>query len=207
MDKIYKYAIFLIFSTILSFISIDLTPQKLKILFQDDFKSGKSWNFHKGDWAINDAGLNQKDLNEWNTNCFTVLKQAGTLHYEWDVRMTKGILDSGLHIFSSEGGMSERGNSYLIWQFMDGFVIYKTIRNRLVEKTRFKSKTVGKALYKNRVKYNPNLGRITIWQNNRFIGYWIDKKPIMKGEYISLRTNKTASVFSRIRVYTHIKQK
>lgn len=205
MNKTLKHTFILLFLAAGLFLSINLFPRQIRVLFQDDFKSDKNWTFWNGNWKTGKNGLVQYDQKKWNTNCFTRLKQSGTLYFEWGVTMQSGILDSGLHIFASMGNLSERGSSYLIWQFKDGFVIYKSIRNRLKEKIRFKSETVKNINYKCRVKYNPSLGMITIWQDNKFIGSWTDIKPIKEGQYISFRTNKTCSTFSMIRIYRYIK--
>ena len=178
-----------------------LSPTQIEVLLQENFESGRGWIFQRGKWEVRRNSLVQCDIVEWNTNSYTKLRQSGLLFYEWTVLMRDGILDAGLHIFSSHGHLSERGSSYLIWQFKDGFVIYKTSNNRLREKVRFHSKTVKDKTYRCRVRYDPSRGEITIWRDGILIGRWIDRKPLRRGSYISFRTNKTHALFSSLRVY------
>lgn len=178
-----------------------LYSNQIEVLLQENFESGGAWIFQRGRWEVRRNSLVQHDTVEWNTNSFTKLRQSGLLFYEWTVLMRDGILDAGLHIFSSHGNLSERGSSYLIWQFKDGFVIYKTINNHLREKIRFQSTTVRDTSYRCRVRYDPSRGEITIWRDSILIGRWIDQKPLRRGSYISFRTNKTHALFSSLRVY------
>jgi len=184
------------------------------ILLKDNFERKSKWFFKRGDWEIENNNMIQKNTGFWNTNSYRRLVQEGTLFYEWDVIMHKGILDSGLHIFASDGSLMGRGTSYLIWQFKDGFVIYKTINNKLKEKIRFRSSSIINTRYRCKVEYNPEKGIVTIWraeyktQNNKSlfhnyvqIGEWTDKKPIIRGDYISFRTNKTSASFSKLLLY------
>jgi hypothetical protein len=181
------------------------SSNQIEILFQENFESARGWIFQRGNWEVRRNSLVQYSTEEWNTNSFARLAQSGLLFYEWTVLMRDGILDAGLHIFSSHGHLPERGSSYLIWQFKDGFVIYKTINNRLRERIRFTSTTVKDKSYRCRVRYDPSRGGITIWRDNVLIGRWIDQKPLRRGSYISFRTNKTHALFSSLRVYRLIR--
>ena len=160
------------------------------------------WKSKTGIWKIHNTNLIQYDTIKWNTNCYAKVEQFTALYYIWKVTMYNGILDAGMHIFASHGYLSERGNSYLIWQYKDGFVVYKSINNRLTEKRRFRSKTIKNKTYYCKVKYDPSQGKITIWRDEILIGSWIDKNPIKNGRYISLRTNQTHADFSDIRIYS-----
>ncbi len=209
--RIYGYIDISIFILSLIFFSIiisnNLVPQEKSIFLLENFQKKGHWTFQKGNWRISNNGLEQDNIDEWNAGCYVELKQSGTIYYEWNVIMFNGILDAGLHIFASHGHLSERGNSYLIWQFRDGFVIYKSYQNRLREKVRFKFKTEKNKLYKCKVKYDPPSGMITIWENSKIVGHWIDNKPFKKGHYISFRTNETHARFSNLKIYRDLNSK
>jgi hypothetical protein len=193
---------YMIFSlTAGSILNQALSHNQRETVFSENFESDRGWIFQRGIWEVKRNSLIQYSMDEWNTNCFAKLRQSGLLFYEWTVMMRDGILDAGLHIFSTHGHLPERGNSYLIWQFKDGFVIYKSINNQLREEIRFKSKTVKNKTYRCRVRYDSSQGEIAIWRDNLLIGRWSDQNPLRRGSYISFRTNKTHAIFSNLSIF------
>lgn len=180
---------------------VEKNIKNTRLIYRDDFTVSKKWRFSEGTWEYKKNGLVQNNYSVWRTNAYLQLKQNRAMMYEWEVIMTDGILDSGLHLFSSDGKAGERGDSYLVWQFKDGFVIYKTIKSRLREMIRFKGETAKNIVYINRVTYNPENGIINIYRDGKFIGSWKDDSPHKSGNFISLRTNNTRAIFRRIEVY------
>ncbi len=178
-----------------------LVSKKKNIIYIDNFTNASQWNFIKVKFILSNNSLIQSDINEWNTHCYRKIQQSGVIFYEYNVIMNNGILDAGLHIYASKGSLSQRGTSYLIWQYKLGFVIYKTISNRLIEKNRFDSPNFRDKQYKCKIKYDPDKGIINIWKDGVLIGQWIDKNPIQSGDYISFRTNKTVAEFSDLKIY------
>ncbi len=178
-----------------------LNSQSLPLIHQDDFSENLGWTFLEGEWKITGNRLTQYNTAYGNSNCYFKIFQSRNLDFEWEVVMHDGILDAGLHFFSSNGYLSERGNSYLVWQFKNGFVIYKTMVNHLREVRRFPGLTEKGKLYKNRVRYNSETGLIIIEQDNKEIGRWTDPSPLRRGDFISFRTNKTYASFSNLKIY------
>ncbi|SHJ63719.1 T9SS type A sorting domain-containing protein, partial [Aquimarina spongiae] len=159
-----------------------------------------------GNWSISNKHLRQSNTGSDNTQLSSFLSQNSGLPYLYEfaakVESTSGSRKFGIHIMASDGSLSQRGNSYLIWfSGEDNKVrIYETVNNVL------NTRAIGDAPQDNKwanykITYSPAFGVLEIFKNNRSLLKWTDTSPIKNGSSISLRTNKTVVEFDDLKVY------
>ncbi|MBQ0735810.1 N-acetylmuramoyl-L-alanine amidase [Aquimarina celericrescens] len=159
-----------------------------------------------GSWSVTDGRLKQTNTTSDNTLWSSYLIQDSGLPYLYEfaakVTSTSGPRKFGIHIMSSDGTLSQRGNSYLIWfSGEDNKVrIYETVNNTLYFRA-IGDVSLDNNWAKYRVTYSPAYGVIQIWKNNEYLLSWTDSSQISSGVAISLRTNKTAVEFDDFKVY------
>ena len=95
-------------------------------LFIDTFEYMGEWRTESGDWIVADGELLQRDEGEKIASISRIVRQRGTLVYEFDVRYLGGLDDKyggfGLHILmDAPTGMRSWGQnrSYLLWLTYD----------------------------------------------------------------------------------------
>ncbi len=159
-----------------------------------------------GSWSVTDGRLKQTNTTSDNTLWSSYLIQDSGLPYLYEfaakVTSTSGPRKFGIHIMSSDGTLSQRGNSYLIWfSGEDNKVrIYETVNNALFFRA-IADVSLDNNWAKYRVTYSPAFGVIQVWKNNEYLLSWTDGSPVSSGVAISLRTNKTAVEFDDFKVY------
>ncbi len=159
-----------------------------------------------GTWSVTNGRLNQSNTASDNTLWSSYLIQDSGLPYLYEfaakLTSTTGARKFGIHIMSSEGTLSQRGNSYLIWfSGEDNKVrIYETVNNVLYFRA-IADVALDNNWAKYRVTYSPAFGVLQVWKNNEYLLNWTDSSPISSGAAISLRTNKTAIEFDDVKVY------
>ncbi len=159
-----------------------------------------------GNWSVINGRLRQTNTTSDNTLWSSYLIQDSGLPYLYEfaakVNSTNGPRKFGIHIMSSDGTLSQRGNSYLIWfSGEDNKVrIYETVNNVLYFRA-IADVSLDNNWAKYRVTYSPAFGVIQLWKNNDYLLNWKDSSPISSGAAISLRTNKTAVDFDDLKVY------
>ncbi len=161
-----------------------------------------------GSWSVTDGRLMQTNTTSDNTLWSSYLIQDSGLPYLYEfaakLTSTTGPRKFGIHIMSSDGTLSQRGNSYLIWfSGEDNKVrIYETVNNVLYFRA-IADVSLDNNWAKYRVTYSPAYGVLQIWKNNEYLLNWTDSSPINSGVAISLRTNKTAIEFDDLKVYKY----
>ena len=159
-----------------------------------------------GSWSVTGGRLKQTNTTSDNTLWSSYLIQNSGLPYLYEfaakVNSTTGPRKFGIHIMSSDGTLSQRGDSYLIWfSGEDNKVrIYETTNNVLYFRA-IADVALDNNWAKYRVTYSPAYGVIQIWKNNEYLLNWTDSSPISSGVAMSLRTNKTAVEFDDLKVY------
>ncbi|MBP2834104.1 N-acetylmuramoyl-L-alanine amidase [Aquimarina sp. U1-2] len=159
-----------------------------------------------GTWSVTNGRLRQTNTTSDNTLWSSYLLQDSGLPYLYEfaakVNSTTGPRKFGIHIMSSDGTQSQRGNSYLIWfSGEDNKVrIYETVNNILYFRA-IADVALDNNWAKYRVTYSPAYGVLQIWKNNESLLSWTDASQIREGVAISLRTNKTAVEFDDLKVY------
>ncbi|GAA4275155.1 hypothetical protein GCM10022258_44510 [Aquimarina gracilis] len=159
-----------------------------------------------GSWSVTGGRLKQTNTTSDNTLWSSYLIQDSGLPYLYEfaakVTSTSGPRKFGIHIMSSDGTLSQRGNSYLIWfSGEDNKVrIYETVNNVLYFRA-IADVSLDNDWAKYRVTYSPAYGVIQIWKNNQYLLKWTDSSPIASGVAFSFRTNKTAIELDDVKVY------
>ncbi|MBQ4822017.1 N-acetylmuramoyl-L-alanine amidase [Aquimarina sp. MMG016] len=161
-----------------------------------------------GTWNVTDGRLKQTNTTSDNTLWSSYLIQDSGLPYLYEfaakLNSTSGPRKFGIHIMSSDGTLSQRGNSYLIWfSGEDNKVrIYETVNNLLYFRA-IADVSLDNNWAKYRVTYSPAYGVLQVWKNNEYLLNWTDSSPVASGVAISLRTNKTSIEFDDLKVYKY----
>ena len=189
----------------------------------DDFDESRvraDWNEVSGNWKIvgqaTNKVLQQTDVNVGNSNIYLPLEQNGKsiYLYHWKARiLTEGDNKRfGLHFFCSDGKLTNRGNSYLVWfrnydsphqNGQDKVEIYRSDNDQL---PRFRdSKFISiksKEWYDCKLVYDPIVGKIDVYLNNSKVLSWEDDlASLQNGNAISFRTGDSQVEIDALRVY------
>lgn len=179
--------------------------------FYDDFDNGLkgNWKNAAGNWQVENGRLRQSNVTSSNANLHAPLRQQGSevYVYAWQAKMTGngGNLRHGLHFFSNNPSLANRGNSYFVW-IRDGkdgdyAEIYKTVNNAFDRKVR-KQVNLGQQLaHDYKVIYNPQKGRIELYIDNKFAVSWVDRYPLRAGNGISVRSGNCQLILDNLIVF------
>ncbi|HET6245710.1 MAG: N-acetylmuramoyl-L-alanine amidase [Bacteroidetes bacterium] len=176
--------------------------------FNDNFNSTihPEWTSHSGTWSIVNGRLLQSDQLNTNSNISTSVNQnnSNSYLYQWSANMngTGANRRSGLHFFSDNAALANRGNSYLVWFRADDnkIQIYETENNVLSLKVDLALTINANTWYDYKVIYNPLNGKIEVWMDNLLVANWTDPTPLTSGEYISLRNGDSEVQFDNVKV-------
>jgi N-acetyl-anhydromuramyl-L-alanine amidase AmpD len=181
----------------------------------DEFPGSRlnpEWTSAKGSWQVRNGVLQQQDAADPNTNLFIPLTQTGTeaYLYHFRVRLLSTAENSrfGLHFFCSDGGRTNRGDSYLVWfryqvSAPSRVEVYRSQNDAL---PRFRSAvnlTLTPSTWLDcRVMYDPRTGQVDAWINSQRVLTWRDETaPLRAGSAVSLRTGSARVEFDDLRVY------
>jgi hypothetical protein len=131
------------------------------------------WPVSSGTWAVAGGEYVQSDTGNSNTNSYKALDQSGTTIYHWRVRFASGTR-AGLHFFASEGGSTNRGNSYLVWQNDTVVKIYEAVANTLYWRAEFPAPNGTGQTHAYQAVYEPGSGRLRVWRDGVYLGGWKD---------------------------------
>lgn len=168
-----------------------------------------NWTLASGNYYILNNALHQTDTVLTNSNIYLDVAQSaaqGPWLYTFSARLWPGASVNrrfGMHIFADDPTASQRGNSYLIWFRGDNQTveIYETVNNALnlrVSQPLFLGDYVWNE-YK--IAYQPNSGRIEVYQEQSLVATWTDSSPLTSGGYVSLRTNQAHMDYENVRVW------
>ncbi|MEM6802995.1 MAG: CUB domain-containing protein, partial [Bacteroidota bacterium] len=167
-----------------------------------------SWKNVEGNWSVNQGVLSQTNTSSSNTNLYTKLRQTDkdVYVYTWKSKMsgTGTNMRHGLHFFVNKPSNPDRGNSYFVWireGSRDYVEIYKTVNDQFDRKVRKEVQLKKDQVYDYKVIYNPRKGRIEVYLNNKFTASWVDRYPLSRGDYISLRSGNCIVSYDDLRVY------
>ncbi len=160
-----------------------------------------------GSWSIISAALNQSDESINNTNIYTPIAQAGSsylYHFKAAVGGTTSVNRRfGIHFFSSNASLPNRGDSYLVWirpdqakiEFQKGLSDVLTIKKTTLITTNVNQ------VYDYKIFYNPATGTISVYRDNMFIDSYTDPVPLTAGGEVSFRTGNSNSTVDDFNVY------
>ncbi|HTF05742.1 MAG TPA: N-acetylmuramoyl-L-alanine amidase, partial [Bacteroidia bacterium] len=165
------------------------------------------WTSVTGTWAINNAVLEQNDENLTNTNIYAPLTQnlSNRYLYHWAGKID-GIgtnRRAGFHFFCDNPTLPNRGNSYFVWFRVDQSVceIYEVVNDVFTLQSSFPMTVNAAQWYDWKVIYDRITGKITVYQDNVYIGNWTDTTPLANGDYVSFRSGNCNWQVNNFKVY------
>ncbi len=178
--------------------------------FNDNFAGTTihtDWTNAGGTWAVSNNTLLQSDETNSNSNLYASVNQSvGNVYlYKWKMKIsgTGTNKRAGLHFFSDNASLSNRGNSYMVYFRADGNLaqIYEYLDNTMYMRAEFPCIVTPGTLYDYKVILNTSTGEINVFQNDILKGSWTDTTPLTVGNQISLRTGECAAVYDDIAIY------
>jgi hypothetical protein len=179
--------------------------------FLDDFDGPPDnlWTVLSGNWLITGGSLRQTDESVNNSNIYTPLNQNVQNGYLYEWKMLLGGSGTnrrgGLHFFSDNPTLPNRGNGYLAWWRADGtnkFELYKITNDVLSIVATNTAVTVPiNQWFGCKVNYSPINGNIQVFMNDKLICTYTDAGPHTSGTHISLRNGNSSVQFDEIKVW------
>jgi spore germination protein YaaH/PKD repeat protein len=177
--------------------------------FNDNFDIAihPDWTQASGIWGINTSFLEQTDEANSNTNIYTPVTQnlSNRYLYQWQAKITGTGTNrrAGLHFFSDNASLSNRGNSYFVWFRLDNqqLQFYKVVNDTFTLKNTVTVNLSAGTYYDFKVFYDRTTGVMEVYVNNAFVGSWTDPSPYTNGSYISLRSGNCIYTVNDLKVY------
>lgn len=182
-----------------------------KGFFNDNFTSTihSDWTIPaaSGTWSINSGRLNQSDEAVNNTNIYTAVSQNNSFRYLYSWSMNIGGAGTnrraGLHFFSDNPSLPNRGNSYMVWFRADqGKLEFYRVSNDTLYLRKSVNLTVPANTWNDyKVTFDASSGQIDVYRDNIFLDSYTDPNPLTSGSYISLRNGNSNVLFDDVKVY------
>ena len=178
--------------------------------FSDNFDLASihpEWSTVTGTWGINNGVLEQSDENLSNTNIYAPLTQnlSNRYLYNWAGKIdgTGSNRRAGFHFFSDNATATNRGNSYFVWFRVDQSVCewYEVINDTFYLRNSVAMTTNANQWYDWKVIYDRISGKISVYQDNVFIGSWTDSTPLANGNSVSFRSGNANWQINNFKVY------
>lgn len=183
----------------------------------DEFETGtlyEKWIRKNGTWVPEKGSLSQTDENAINGNLALPVnqKKGGTYLYHFRTKLvSKGDNRRfGLHIYSSDGTLPNRGESYLVWmrqyedpRMADKLEVYRSTGTELKAGGSANFSMENGKWYDMKIVLESATGLITVWINNQKVLSWKDTNPLISGggNFISFRTGNAKADFDNLKVY------
>ncbi len=195
---------------VIDFDGSDWRANNTRGFFSDNFDQATihpEWTSATGTWAINNSVLEQSNENLTNTNIYAPLTQnlSNRYLYHWAGKID-GIgtnRRAGFHFFCDNPTLPNRGNSYFVWFRVDQSAceIYEVINDVFTLQSSFPMTVNANQWYDWKVIYDRITGKITVYQDNNFIGTWTDLTPLANGDYVSFRSGDCNWQVNNFKVY------
>ena len=165
------------------------------------------WIGVTGTWTWSPGVQVQSDEALANTNCYSPLAQdlSDSYLYSWKgmINGTGNNRRAGLHFFCDSANLPNRGNGYFVWfrADQDMLEIYEVINDVFSLRASFPLIINTNQWYDWKVIYNRTTGKMSVYQDQIFVGSWTDSTPKMDGDYISLRSGNCNYQIDELNVY------
>jgi hypothetical protein len=178
--------------------------------FSDNFDQTaihSDWTTYTGTWAINNSVLEQSDENLTNTNISAPLTQnlSNRYLYHWAGKIdgTGNNRRAGFHFFCDNPSLTNRGNSYFVWFRVDQSVceFYEVINDTFYLRNSAAMTVNANQWYDWKVIYDRISGKMSVYQDNVFIGSWTDSTPFATGTHVSFRSGNSNWQINNFKVY------
>jgi spore germination protein YaaH len=197
------------FYHVIDFDGTEWRANKQNGFFRDNFDLAihPDWTSYTGAWGINTGVLEQSDENNSNTSLSADLNQNLSnrycYHFQGRIDGVGSNRRAGLHFFSDDGSLPNRGNSYFVWFRADQSELqfYKVTNDVFSLEASFPMTITAGTWYDYKVTYDRVSGVMEVFQNDIGIGSWTDPSPIFNGSYISLRSGDCNFQVNDFKVY------
>lgn len=180
--------------------------------FADNFDAAihTDWTMTSGNWSIDSQNLYQSDTTISNTNIYTTVTQTlsnRTLyHFRAMVPGSSKINKRfGLHYFSDNGSLTNRGNGYFIFFRIesDQLEFYKVVNDVFTQEHVVTGVVTNlNQWYDYKLIYDRITGLTQVYRDDALIGTWTDASPYSTGgSYVSFRTGNARVRFDELKIY------
>ena len=178
--------------------------------FNDDFDAGQihsDWTVMTGVWNASNTVLEQTDEANSNTSIVAPLEQnlSDCYLYNWrgTISGTGNNRRAGFHFFCDSANLPNRGNGYFVWFRVDQsqLEIYEVINDVFSLRASFPMTVTAGQAYDWTVTYDRIAGKIAVYQDQNFVGSWIDATPKADGNYVSFRSGNSNWQVDDFRVF------
>lgn len=184
--------------------------------FADNFDSYNTpvWTVPtaSGTWQVAAGEMIQSDTSVNNSNIYAALNQnlSNRYLYQFNAKISPATDGSnqhrfGLHFFSDNAALPNRGNSYFMYVRQESSTIelYKVVNDVFtVVKTINNVSTNFDQSYDYKITFDRISGKVAIYRDNSLLGTWTDSSvPTTQGNYISFRTGNCKAHITELKVY------
>lgn len=166
------------------------------------------WSTAQGTWMVNNEILQQTNSINANTQLNIDLAQTDTTNfmYQWKMRFDGNGNEkrAGIHFFADDLSLDTRGNSYLVnfFENTDQIRIYQTDASGNYNTFLIENVPIPNNQWLDcRVVYESQIGRISVFLNDKKVAYFVDETPLQNGNGFSFRTGNAAVSFDDVTVY------
>ncbi len=181
-----------------------------KGFFSDNFDLASvhaDWTSVVGTWNIVNGELVQSDETQTNTNLYAYVNHSlsNRYLYHWAGKMegTGTNRRAGLHYFSDQPTLTNRGNGYFVWFRLDNdkVQLYKVTNDvfTMVDEVVFDFNAA--QWYDYKVIYDRISGKHQVYIDNNLVQTYTDATPYSSGNYISFRNGDSKYTVNNLKVY------
>ena len=181
-----------------------------KGFFSDNFDLTSihaDWTSVVGAWNIVNGELVQSDQTQTNTNLYATVNHSlsNRYLYHWAGKMegTGTNRRAGLHYFSDQPNLSNRGNGYFVWFRLDSdkVQLYKVTNDvfTMIDEVVFDFNVA--QWYDYKVIYDRISGKHQVYIDNNLVQTYTDATPYSSGNYISFRNGDSKYTVNNLKVY------
>ncbi len=176
--------------------------------FNDDFNALHSdWTSYAGSWSVTGGELVNTDEASSNTILTASLNQnlgdKYMFHWKGAIGGTGTNRRAGLHFFCSDPSLSNRGESYFVYERVDSdkLQLYRVTGNTFSLEANIDWVFDPGIVYDTKVIFDPSTGEMQVYIDDTFAGSWTDPSPLTGGDYVSFRSGNCTYDIDDFRVY------
>ncbi len=177
--------------------------------FNDNFNNTlhADWAIATGTWSIGSGVLNQTDETNANTNIYTPVTQnlSNRYIYHWQGKIsgTGTNRRAGIHFFSDDASLPNRGNSYFVWFRLDNqeLQFYKVVNDVFTLQGSATITLSANTWNDYKIIYDRITGKMDVYIDNALKGSWTDPSPYSNGAFVSIRSGNCIYTVNDFKVY------
>lgn len=189
---------------------VDWRANSTKGFFSDNFDLTTihaDWTSIVGTWNVVNGELVQSDETQTNTNLYAYVNHSlsNRYLYHWSGKMEGAGTNrrAGLHYFSDQPTLANRGNGYFVWFRLDNdkVQLYKVTNDVFTLEDEVVFDFNAAQWYDFKVIYDRIAGKHQVYVDNNLVQTWIDATPYSSGNYISFRNGDSKYTVNNLKVY------